>query len=359
MFVKYDTMQSLYAQTSTANIQALIDYLKANQIAYETEAELKAKTWIKRGGVAHLWVQPTNLVEFVELAKLCQRSAGVRYEVVGNTSNCYFLNDYNPDVVISTLKLNRMHVASETITCDCGFNLSRLAKYCISNGIAGFEGFVGVPGTVGGAAINNAGSYGSLVSDVLTEVVVLINGVRCILTNEQLEYRNRTSALKAKRIDAVVVSVTFRANAKEDPALLAARARDSQIHRRTFQEHDAPNLGTTFCTLDFKRLPFHLRWVSNIADRIAEFVIRNPVKLLTTKTRLFLWLRGAGAFRRYVSGYGVQCFTWKDSNADYAFVEYKKFIEQQTHKAVIEIDIKGRSSSSGHISNCETTGNSS
>jgi UDP-N-acetylenolpyruvoylglucosamine reductase len=317
----------------------IIEFLETERIPYTKNVDLKSKTWIKRGGIAKIWVQPLKLSEFEILISWCQLNK-IKFEVVGNTSNCYFLNDYNPDLVISTLKINKMHIEAGEIICDCGVNMNKLSKYCISHGIANYEGFIGLPGTAGGAAINNSGSYGSLISKVVKNVTILNNGRKILLTNEQIKYSHRNSALKSKEINGVVISVTFDILQKEDPNVLEKRAKEFQIHRRTVQEQNFPNLGTTFCTLEFKKLSFIRKCINAFAKRLLNRIPINPIKRGKLKTNLFLKLHGAGKFREYVSGCHVACFTWKDIEADLNFNDYIDFINKNTTKAVIEIDIK-------------------
>lgn len=322
-------------------IQKIIDFLQVEQISFEKEVDLKTKTWIKRGGIAKLWIQPIKLIEFEKLVIWCQLNI-LQFEVIGNTSNCYFLNDYNPEIVISTLKLNEIEIKKDTITCDCGYNISRLAKYCILHGIADYEGFIGLPGTVGGAAINNAGCYGSLISDVISDVCIIQNGKKHLLTTEQLSYQHRNSALKSKKIEGVVTSVTFNIEHKENQTILKNRAEGFQLHRKKHQEHTYPNLGSIFSVLEFKTPPIIIRIVNAIIQRLIKYIIRNHVTKQKLRTKLFLLFSRAGKFRKYISEYAIGCFIWKDDNADLAFIEYVDFIKLKSCNYKLEIDIKKR-----------------
>jgi UDP-N-acetylmuramate dehydrogenase len=320
-------------------IPKIIEFLETEHISFDIDVDLKTKTWIKRGGIARLWVQPAKISDFENFVVWCQMNK-IQFEVIGNTSNCYFMNDYNPELVISTLKLNEVNVDYNTITCDCGVNMSRLAKYCISNGIAGFEGFIGLPGTVGGAAINNSGCYGSLISKVVKSVLIINNGEKLLLTNEKLNYRFRNSALKSKEVDGVVTFVTFNIDNKEDPIVLEKRAQEFQIHRKTYQEQTYPNLGSTFCNIEFKKPSFLFWCINAIVHRLLNFLIKNPLEKQKARTKIFLILSGARTFRKYVSDYGIGCFTWKDPDADQAFIDYMAFIIKNSIYYELEIDIK-------------------
>lgn len=288
-------------------VKKIKDYLDNENIFYETDVNLKTKTWIKRGGIASIWIQPSDMNLFEKIIVWCQKNY-IEAEIIGNTSNCYFLNYYNPLLVVSTIRLKNMRIDGNYIICDCGYNMSQLSRYCIYNGISGFEGFVDLPGTVGGAAINNSGCYGSLTSNVVESVLIIKDGERKILTNNQLQYSHRNSILKSKRLKAVVLSVKFKIENKEDPRLLKARAKTNQYLRKKFQETKYPNLGTTFNVLQLKKDSY--------------LALHNK------------------KFKRYISEYGIQCFTWKDEGADDAFIDYLNFIKQNAIEFSLEIDIK-------------------
>lgn len=321
------------------NIFKIIKFLQSEEITFEECVDLKTKTWINRGGTARLWVQPVEMISFEKLVIWCQLNA-IYFEVIGNTSNCYFLNDYHPQLVISTLKLNSILEEGNTIICDCGFNMVRLAKYCILKGVAGYEGFIGLPGTVGGATINNAGCYGSLISDIVKKVTIIQNGKTVELNKDELHYSHRNSALKTKEIEGVLTKVTFDISKREDPKILDKRSMEFQLHRKKFQEHTYPNLGSTFCKLDFKKLPFFKKTIYVFLIRTIHLFIKNQLSIQLIEVKLFWLLHSAGSFRNYVSQFGVQCFTWKDEGADQAFIEYVTFVKKNTTNAVLEIDVK-------------------
>jgi hypothetical protein len=74
--------------------------------------------------------------------------------------------------------------------------------------------------------------------------------------------------------------------------------------------------------------------------RLLSLTVKNYVKRQKLKTKLILRLRKAGEFKKYISEYGIVCFTWKDVNGDALFDEYMYFIEKESTRSVIEIDIK-------------------
>jgi UDP-N-acetylmuramate dehydrogenase len=318
--------------------ESINTFLDQRNIPYEEDVSIMSKSWIKRGGIASFWVQPIEMSQMKEFVKWLQKES-ISFEVVGNTSNTYFLNSYNPLVVISTLKLKKFQIADGVIVCDCGCNMIRLSKYCIENRIAGYEGFIGLPGTVGGAAINNSGCYNSLTSDLIKEVSIIEQGEEKILTRDQLKYAHRTSVLKRKEIDAVLLTVSFDISKQEDSSILKNRATEFQQHRISYSEHKYPNLGTAFCQLDIKYSL--MQQVLKKMHTLVLLLFIKKEKRMPFHTRFILQIfPETSEFRSYISDCGMQCFVWKDNGADNAFVKYMEFIRNRANSFVLEIDIK-------------------
>ena len=97
-----------------------------------------------------------------------------------------------------------------TVSASSGTGLLRLARECAERGIAGMEWAVGVPGTVGGAVVNNAGAHGSDMAASVAEVVVLETFGPKLYTNTDMQYDYRHSMLKARdNRRFVVLQVNF------------------------------------------------------------------------------------------------------------------------------------------------------
>ncbi|MDL1900716.1 UDP-N-acetylmuramate dehydrogenase [Anaerolineae bacterium CFX9] len=127
-----------------------------------------------------------------------------------------------------------------------GYSLTVLARKCASNGLSGFEWAVSVPGTVGGAVVNNAGAHGGDIAGNLVSAEVLFadEGQRQ-LSVEAMAYAYRSSALKARRDRRyLVVSATLRLDFG-DPAAIQARMDEFIAHRKRTQPAGA-SLGSIF-----------------------------------------------------------------------------------------------------------------
>lgn len=125
------------------------------------------------------------------------------------------------------------------LTAESGANLASLARQCISKGLGGLEWAVGIPGTVGGAIVGNAGAHGSEISDIVRAVTIWEpgQGVR-VYHREEMGYSYRTSILKADSTGSDPRRVVLSAELQVTPEsieILTARADGFNAHRKAHQ----------------------------------------------------------------------------------------------------------------------------
>ena len=172
------------------------EFLSENNISYDENVSLASKSWIKFGGIASLWISPKTVSELEEVCRYLYGN-NIAYDLVGQTSNIFFHSTYNPQVVVSTVKVNGYSIEGNILTCDCGCNVMRLAKEMLAEGYAGFYGLVGLPGTVASAAVNNAGCFSCSISEMLISADVLMpNGTIKIFKRDDFGYEKRSSKFK-------------------------------------------------------------------------------------------------------------------------------------------------------------------
>jgi UDP-N-acetylmuramate dehydrogenase len=149
--------------------------------------------------------------------------------------------------VISTRRLRQslFDLESGQVTVGAGEPLPRLAWQAAERGLQGMEWAVGIPGTVGGAIVMNAGAHGGCMADYLVNAHVLLpDGTTKILTPQDLRYRYRTSALQGK--NWLVMQATFQLKSGIDPAELTRLTNQHYQHRRSTQPYHLPSCGSVF-----------------------------------------------------------------------------------------------------------------
>ena len=310
------------------------EVLLSRNISFEENVSIANKSWIKTGGTATLWISPTSIKQLEEICRYLF-SNSVDFDLIGHTSNLFFHSTYNPDVVVSTVKVNQYKVENDTLICDCGCSVMRLAKDMLEQGHTGFSGLTGLPGTVASAIINNAGCFGCSLSSMLISADVLLpNGSIETWQAGDFGYFHRSSVLKRKEKSGVVLTVRLKLKKADNPEDEKKKAESAMNYRRTKQENKGRNLGSVFASRKMKK---NLR---NIATVVVQDIVGTMglmPKRRIQKTML-LWLYGYKDLAPYVSDRNVNTFVWRDEKAEQMFVKYKEFIGKVFDDAVLEIE---------------------
>lgn len=167
---------------------------------------LKRYCSFKIGGRANSICFPNNEKEFLKEITRCQNN-GKKFYILGNGSNVLFLDRGFAGKIISTRLLNKIYLQNDEICCEAGVNLNFLCKYCAEHGLMGIENLFGIPGTVGGAVVMNAGAYGCEICKFIKKIRIFKNGKIIEKTAKKFSYR------KGPLTDnEILLSVTFSLN---------------------------------------------------------------------------------------------------------------------------------------------------
>lgn len=219
----------------------------------KTDEPMKKYTTFRVGGPAKYLVSPKSEDCLRELILLCVQEE-MSYYILGNGSNL-LVSDEGYDGVMILLgegfsyvenKAEQIEAAqAETVlTAGAGTLLSRIAREALSLSLTGFEFAAGIPGTLGGAAVMNAGAYGGEMKDVLHSVRVLTKeGEIRELPAGELDLGYRTS--RVLRENWIVLSACIRL-AQGDPAAIRRQMDDLAGRRREKQPLEYPSAGSTF-----------------------------------------------------------------------------------------------------------------
>ncbi len=312
----------------------LLDFLKESGIAYEQNVPLSKKTWIKTGGICGSWITPASVEQLIEVCRYL-KSNGIKFDIVGQTSNIFFHSTYNPGVIVSTVRVNSYRIEGDVITCDCGVNVMKLAKEMLAEGYAGFYGLVGLPGTVASAAVNNAGCFSCSISEMLISADVLMSdGTIKTFAKEDFGYEKRSSKFKRGEVKGVVLSVKLKLIKAENIDEEYRKSEETKLYRKTNQEGPAKNLGSVFSS--FKR-KYNLK--NLIASLIAK--VSNVFHVANQKymfKQMLLWLYGYKDLNPYISDKQINIFVWRDAIAEEKFARYKEFMGKVYDGLELEIE---------------------
>ncbi|GFE68314.1 UDP-N-acetylmuramate dehydrogenase [Chroococcus sp. FPU101] len=198
------------------------------------------------GGEAQWYVEPRSSDDLSAIFEWWQ-TQDISLTLLGAGSNLLISDRGLPGLVLSTRYLRHSSIDFETaqITAGAGEPLPKLAWRAAKRGWRGLEWAVGIPGTVGGAVVMNAGAHKGCVADSLLKAVVLSPDGRIeTLTAEDLKYSYRTSALQGDR--RLVLEATFQLQPGFTQQEVMADTTHNLHHRKNTQPYDRPSCGSVF-----------------------------------------------------------------------------------------------------------------
>lgn len=201
-------------------------------------------TTFRVGGPADYFVVPRSTDEIKDTIALCKK-ADVPYYILGNGSNLLVGDKGYRGVVIQIYRnLNEIRTEGNEISAQAGALLSKIAAEALSHSLKGFEFASGIPGTLGGAVMMNAGAYGGEMKQVLKSAVVLTpDGEVKTLSAEELELDYRTSIVAKK---GYIVLEAVLSLDKGDAEAIRTYMEELREKRVTKQPLEYPSAGSTF-----------------------------------------------------------------------------------------------------------------
>ncbi|MCD8230347.1 MAG: UDP-N-acetylmuramate dehydrogenase [Clostridiales bacterium] len=207
------------------------------------DESMSRHTTFRVGGPADFLVMP-DMESLPKVIAYC-REKGIPCLVIGNGSNL-LCGDGGVDGVVIEIgkRMSGIRVGAENVAAEAGALLSAVSARAASESLTGFEFAAGIPGSIGGAAVMNAGAYGGEMKDVLTDVTVLTSeGEIRTVPAEELDLSYRHSAIPGRGY--IVLSVSLRLKTGDSDAIFAYMA-ELKEKRVSKQPLEYPSAGSTF-----------------------------------------------------------------------------------------------------------------
>ena len=232
----------------TALDKMIGDYLP--DLEWVCDEPMAKHTSFRIGGPARRMAFPKTREQLVVLAGLLQE-AGIEPLLLGNGTNLLVADEGLDTVVVNTsAQLSRVEQTGECeLTADAGVSLCQLALFAWKQGLAGLAFAHGIPGTLGGGVVMNAGAYGGELKDVVADVTALYpDGVRT-LTADEMGFSYRHSVVSSG--EGIVLGAKLKLE-PGDPNAIKAKMDELMARRKASQPLEFPSAGSTF-----KRPPGH------------------------------------------------------------------------------------------------------
>ena len=209
-----------------------------------TDEPMSRHTTFRVGGPADFFVTPKAKEEVRDVICVC-KEAGMPYYIIGNGSNLLVSDAGYRGVIIQIYKeMNEVKVEGDLVKAQAGALLSGIAAKALGAELTGFEFASGIPGTIGGACVMNAGAYGGEMKDVLESVTVLTGEGEIIeLGRNELELGYRTSVIAKKGY--IVLGAVLKLE-RGDGEKIKTYMDELKEKRVTKQPLEYPSAGSTF-----------------------------------------------------------------------------------------------------------------
>ena len=214
-----------------------------SDIIFENEP-MKKHTTFSVGGEAKLYI---CIKEISQLQQLMSYLTGnkIPYFIIGNGSNLLVSdNGYNGVIIEIGNAFSGVLVENNRIRAKAGTLLSKVSNYAMKEALSGIEFASGIPGTIGGAVVMNAGAYDGEMKQVVKEVTLLCpDGKIITLSNDEMKFGYRFSVIKENPY--VVLEVVLELDKKEQEEI-KKKMEDFSNRRREKQPLEYPSAGSTF-----------------------------------------------------------------------------------------------------------------
>ena len=218
--------------------------LQKHGIPYQKGVSFSSLTTFRIGGETAYLLRPRSCSALTAAIRIC-RDHEIPFLILGRGSNVLARDERFSGAVISTLSVNDVSYDGQYVNADCGLLLSALSSFLLQKSLGGFENLSGIPGTVGGAALMNAGAYGTSFCDFIESVSVYhVDEDReseypffvCGFGYRQSRFQNENT---------LITSVRLRFSPSRYD-IIRARMEDIQRQRQEKQPLDYPSAGSAF-----------------------------------------------------------------------------------------------------------------
>lgn len=205
---------------------------------------MSGHTTFRVGGEAQCLVRISTAEQLSVLLPYFKKE-GLPYFILGNGSNLLVGDGGYPGIMLQIgSRMNGIRAEGERIRAEAGALLSQVAGCAQKNGLTGLEFASGIPGTIGGGIVMNAGAYGGEIGQITERVTVMDDcGEVTVIEKDAMEFGYRTSIVKRKSLTVLEAEFSLKQGNKDE---IKARMEELSAMRREKQPLEYPSAGSTF-----------------------------------------------------------------------------------------------------------------
>jgi UDP-N-acetylmuramate dehydrogenase len=220
----------------------LYDFFPSEQI--KLNVAMKEFTTFKIGGPADVMIIPRTISDIIKAVNFC-RNHNIPAVMLGMGSNILVKDKGIRGIVIKIGdSLKNYSIAGNEIYAEAGISLSELSRKAAENSLSGLEFAEGIPGSLGGAVVMNAGAYNGEIKDVLKEVLAVdYSGRLKTFNTQQMQFGYRKSIFQSMEFIVLAIRMQLKKGNKEQ---IFSTMQEFNRLRREKQPLDMPSAGSTF-----------------------------------------------------------------------------------------------------------------
>ena len=201
-------------------------------------------TTFRIGGPASYFVTPMDTEELSQVVVLC-KAERVPFFLLGHGSNILVSDKGIGGVVIQLYKnYAKFSIEGNLVKAEAGIMLNKLGQEIRNAGLTGFEFAAGIPGTLGGAVMMNAGAYGGEMKDIVESVSLMdYDGNLIKKSGEEMDFSYRHSIVEDEELIVIGATLKLAQGNIED---ITSKMQELALARKTKQPLEFPSAGSTF-----------------------------------------------------------------------------------------------------------------
>ncbi|MEQ9969532.1 FAD-binding protein [Pectobacterium carotovorum] len=309
----------------------LYEFLQKENISFKEDYKMSYHSYCKVGGEAKFYITPDSQSKLISLISHLKYE-NIEYKLIGETSNLIFLDEIVYGIIISTKLLDQIQIDAYKAIVEPGVNLSSFLRILYSKKIEGYSGLEGIPGSIGGAIVMNAGAYGYTISDKLISVKVLDqNGIVQLISRNDCLFSPRNSFFRENK-KVIILEIIFDISVRSEISDVEYYKEIETYHiaRHSYQEFVLPNAGSIFTTDrciydDFSDINIKFKICYKLTNKLFHNKLmrlknrKSPNRLLAN--RIISKIFNLDEFEKIYSIKHINMFAIKDGNS-YELINY-------------------------------------
>lgn len=206
------------------------------------DIDLKKYNTYRIGGKAKYLIKPNDVFDVVDLIDDLNKN-NIKYYVLGGGSNVILPDEDFDGAIIKLDKINDFYLKDDLLFAGAGLSLSSVVKKTLDYEFVNLANLFGIPGTLGGAIIGNAGAYGMCIFDFLVSVLIYQDGAIKLINKENINYSYRYTEFKNANL--IVLGGVFKLQ-KGDASKAWDTINKNLELRKSKQPLEYPSAGSVF-----------------------------------------------------------------------------------------------------------------